>query len=362
MRRVINSPAQYMQENGLLGKLNEIISGLSSKSAFAVVDSFILDNYRDTLESSFRHGALPFTLSRFGGECCKEEVERIIAAMADAGSGVIIGIGGGKTLDTVKAVSYYTGYPVVVVPTAASSDAPCSALSVMYTADGTFERYLPLRRNPDMVLVDTAIIAGAPVRLLSAGMGDALATYFEARACHQSKALTSAGGICSVSALALARTCFETLMEYGEAARTAVENKTVTEALENVIEANTYLSGVGFESGGLAAAHAVHNGLTVVPETHHCLHGEKVAFGVLTQLVLEKTADEELIRVLQFCKNIGLPVTLAALGITADIPEKVMAAAQASCAAGETIYNLPYSVTPKDVYIAMLVADRIGAQ
>ncbi len=362
MRRVINAPAQYMQENGLLGKLNEIVSGLSSKSTFAVVDSFILDNYRETIESSFQMGALPLTLSRFGGECCNEEVERIIEAMADAGSGIIIGIGGGKTLDTVKAVSYYTDYPVVIVPTAASSDAPCSALAVMYTAEGQFERYLPLKRNPDMVLVDTALIAGAPARLLVAGMGDALATYFEARACFQSKAKTSAGGICSVSALALAKTCYETLLEFGTAAKTAVENKTVTEALENVVEANTFLSGVGFESGGLAAAHAVHNGMTVIEETHKCLHGEKVAFGVLTQLVLEKVKDEELMTVLNFCKQIGLPVTLADLGITTDVANKVMAAAQAACASGETIFNLPYSVTPKDVYVAMLVADKIGSQ
>lgn len=362
MRRIINSPSQYMQESGLLSDLNGIISGLSSKSVFAVVDSFILDHYREVIEKSFSRGALPLTMSRFGGECCITEVNRIIAAMEDAGSGVVVGVGGGKTLDTVKAVSYYTGFPVVIVPTAASSDAPCSALSVMYTEDGTFENYLPLKKNPDMVLVDTDMIAKAPVRLLTAGIGDALATYFEAKACFQSKAKTSAGGVCSISALALAKSCYETLLTYGEEAKQAVAQKTVTEALENIVEANTFLSGVGFESGGLAAAHAVHNGFTVLPESHKLLHGEKVAFGVLVQLVLEKVADTELLEVLQFCKKIGLPVTLRELGVTEQIPEKVMAVAEAACAAGETIHNMPFAVTPKDVYVAILVADKIGSQ
>ena len=361
MRRIINSPSQYMQENGLLADLNSIVAKLSSKSAFAVVDSYVLNTYRDVIEKSFSTGALPLTMTGFGGECCDSEVIRIIAEMEDAGSGIVIGIGGGKTLDTVKAVSYYTGYPVVIMPSIASSDAPCSALSVMYTDAGQFDRYLPLRRNPDMVLVDTRMIAKAPSRLLAAGIGDALATYFEARACHQSKARTSAGGVCSVSALALARTCFETLMAYGAEAKAAVEQKTVTEALENVIEANTFLSGIGFESGGLAAAHAIHNGFTVVEDCHKMLHGEKVAFGVLVQLVLEK-ADKELAEVLVFCKRIGLPVSLKELGITAAVGEKVMAAAEASCAEGETIYNMPSAVTPQDVYVAIMVADKIGSQ
>jgi len=350
-----------MQENGLLADLNSIVAKLSSKSAFAVVDSYVLNTYRDVIEKSFSTGALPLTMTGFGGECCDSEVIRIIAEMEDAGSGIVIGIGGGKTLDTVKAVSYYTGYPVVIMPSIASSDAPCSALSVMYTDAGQFDRYLPLRRNPDMVLVDTGMIAKAPSRLLAAGIGDALATYFEARACHQSKARTSAGGVCSVSALALARTCFETLMANGAEAKAAVEQKTVTEALENVIEANTFLSGIGFESGGLAAAHAIHNGFTVVEDCHKMLHGEKVAFGVLVQLVLEK-ADKELAEVLVFCRQLGLPVSLKELGITAAVGEKVMATAEASCAEGETIYNMPSAVTPQDVYVAIMVADKIGSQ
>ena len=132
--------------------------------------------------------------------------------------------------------------------------------------DSSVTAMLLLQNNPNMVIVDTKIVAGAPARLLAAGIGDALATWFEARACSRSGATTMAGGKCTQAALALAELCYNTLLEEGEKAMLAAEQHVVTPALERVIEANTYLSGVGFESGGLAAAHAVHNGLTAIPD------------------------------------------------------------------------------------------------
>ncbi len=114
------------------------------------------------------------------------EIDRLLADVKRTGADIVLGIGGGKALDTAKAVAFYAELPAVIIPTAASTDAPpCSALSVLYTPDGQFDKYLFLRNNPDLVLVDTAIVANAPVRLLVAGMGDALATYYEARACQR---------------------------------------------------------------------------------------------------------------------------------------------------------------------------------
>ena len=135
--------------------------------------------------------------------------------------------------------------------------------------------------------MDTDIIVKSPVRLTVAGMGDALATYFEARACQRSGATSCAGGKTTEAAMALAKLCFDTLMEEGVKAKIALEAGVCTPAVEKVIEANTLLSGIGFESAGLAGAHAIHNGFTVLEECHHMYHGEKVAFGTLTQLVLE---------------------------------------------------------------------------
>ena len=239
--------------------------------------------------------------------------------------------------------------PVAIAPTIASTDAPCSALSVIYTDSGEFDRYLMLPHNPNMVIVDTKVVAGAPARLLAAGIGDALATWFEARACSRSGATTMAGEL-----------CYNTLVEEGEKAMLAAEQHVVTPALERIIEANTYLSGVGFESGGLAAAHAIHNGMTAVPDAHHFYHGEKVAFGTLTQLVLENASVEEIETVAALCHSVGLPITLAQLNIKEDIPAKMRLIAEASCAEGETIHNMPGGVTPDQVYAALLVADQYG--
>ena len=273
---------------------------------------------------------------------------------------VVIGIGGGKTHDTAKAVAYYQEVPVIIVPTIASTDAPCSALSVIYTEDGIFERYLFLKQNPNVVLVDTDIVAKAPSRLLVAGMGDALATYFEARACQASQAETCAGGTCTQAAMALARLCYDTLLEKGTLAKAAADKNCCTKALEKVVEANTLLSGIGFESGGLAAAHAIHNGFTVLEACHSMNHGEKVAFGTLVQLVLEDADADEIEEVLYFCTSVGLPVTLKQLGVEEVIPEQIMAVAEASSAEGETIHNMPFPVTAQDVYGAILAANEIG--
>ena len=180
-------------------------------------------------------------------------------------------------------------------------------------------------------------------------MGDALATYFETRACMRSNTTSCMGGSVSKTAMALSELCFKTLMEDGAKALLAVNAGACTPAVENIIEANTYLSGIGFESG-----------LTCIEETHGMYHGEKVAFGVLSQLVLENVSTEDLEEVVEFCINIGLPVTFEELGIKKLDEEKLMEAATLACAEGDTAHNMPFEVTPESVYNAMLAADRIG--
>jgi glycerol dehydrogenase len=232
----------------------------------------------------------------------------------------------------------------------------------VYTEDGAFLQYRIYRKNPDLVLVDTQVIAQSPPRLLVAGMGDALATWFEAKTCADGSVKNMRGGASSQSALALAELCYRTLLQDGTHALLATQTQVVTPSLERLVEANTLLSGLGFESSGLAAAHAIHNGLTAVPETHAYFHGEKVAFGVLTQLTLEGKSRAVMEEVLGFSTSVGLPVTLSGIGLGQMTRDMLQRIATRASAEGETIHNEPFRVTADIVSDAILAADAIGRE
>ena len=359
MANTIISPNRYVQGRGELKNLPEHAKKLGKK-LFVIISASGLKRVRDLLEKSFENTGMELVFEEFQGECCETEIKRLGSRFQENKCDLVVGVGGGKIHDSAKAAAYYQGAPVVIIPTIASTDAPCSALSVIYSETGVFERYLFLNSNPDLVLVDTDIIAAAPSRLLVSGMGDALATYFEARAVAASGALSCAGGKPTKGALSLAKLCYETLLEDGVKAKLAVEAGACTQAVENIIEANTYLSGIGFESGGLAGAHAIHNGLTVIKDCHHLYHGEKVAFGTLTQLVLENAGQESLEEVIGFCMDVGLPTTFAELGMARPDKDLLMEAAVRACSPDDTLVNMPFEVTPEMVYAAMVGADALG--
>jgi glycerol dehydrogenase len=353
------SPSRYVQG---VGAIHEIGTHIKNRGTKALVfgGKKGLKSVRAAVEASLVKAGMTVIFEQFGGECSKKEIDRMGAIVKENEIDIIVGVGGGKALDTAKATAYYAKLPVAIVPTIAATDAPCSALSAIYTVDGIFESYLLFPQNPDLVLVDTEIIANAPVRLLISGMGDALATWFEADACAKAFATNLPGGSSTTAALSLARLCYDILIQYGYQAKLAVDQGVVTEAVEKVVEANTLLSGLGFESSGLAAAHAIHNGFTVLEETHHAYHGEKVAFGTLVQMVLENHSRQELEEVLNFCNEVGLPTTLADIGVVEVSKEKIMKVAEAACANGETIHNEPFVVKAQSLYAAIIAADAIG--
>ena len=359
MEKVLIAPSRYVQGPAVVKGVGVHLS-LLGKKVFALGGRTGLSQVLPALTESCSAHGIEVKSEVFSGECCQEEIARILKLAQEYGADIVVGIGGGKALDTAKAAAHYGKVPVAIIPTLASTDAPCSALSVIYTAAGEFESYLLLPQNPNLVLVDTEIIAKAPVRLLVAGMGDALATRFEAEACVAGGNKNMPGGYSTTTALALAKLSYDVLLEYGYASKLAVEHGVATEAVEKIVEANTLLSGLGFESSGLAASHAVHNGLTVLEETHHAYHGEKVAFGVLTQLVLENRSPEEIDELLCFLVSVGLPVTLEDIGITEPTKEKRMKVATATCAPGETIHNHAMPITVDAVYAAIVAADALG--
>ena len=356
MLNLFCAPARYVQGRDATASLGEHVQHLGLAGPVLVITgASVRGQLEATWTATFEAVGLTHAVRTFGGECSQREIDAGVAEAKAMGAKVVVGAGGGKCLDTARAVAADLELPVVNCPTLASSDAPCSALSVVYTDDGVVDRYLFYRRNPDLVLVDSSIVAAAPARYLVSGMGDALATWFEARTVIEARSPNQLGGGTTLTAGALARLCFETLLADGVAARTAVEAGAVTPALDRIIEANTLLSGLGFESGGLAIAHSVHNGLTAVDGTHDFLHGEKVAFGLLVQLVVEGRPETEIDEVVTFSRSVGLPVTLAEVGLPNPSDEVVEAIATRSVAEGETAHHEPLPVT------ADLIADGIRA-
>ena len=361
MNAVFCSPSRYTQGPDATRALGSEMTRLGLRGPALIVAG---RSARAQLEviwrASLGEAGITFSIHPFAGECTRKEIARIVSAARAAKVSTIVGAGGGKTLDAGRAAASELGLPVVNCPTIASTDAPCSALSVIYNEEGEFQEFLIYGKNPELILVDTQVIANAPVRQLVSGMGDALSTWFEARACAKSGASNMRGGSPTRAALALAELCYKTLLADGVEALNATKKHEVTPALDRIIEANTLLSGLGFESAGLAAAHSVHNGLTCVPGSHQFLHGEKVAFGVLVQLVLEKVDRVELNEVLSFSASVGLPMTLSEIGC-GDLSEEMLSkVASRATALGETIHNEPFKVTEAMVAGAIMAADEAG--
>lgn len=361
MLSVFCSPSRYTQGKNATASLGPEMLGLGLRGPALVLAGRSASRLlSSTWKATFNEARIDHAVQPFGGECSLAEIERVKSAARQHKAEVIIGAGGGKVLDTARAVAADLYLPVVNCPTVASSDAPCSALSVIYTDEGVFQEYRFYRKNPDLVLVDTQVIAQGPPRLLVAGMGDALATWFEAKTCVEGYVQNMRGGASTRSALALAKLCYETLLEHGAEALRAVQTQVVTPALERLVEANTLLSGLGFESSGLAAAHAIHNGLTAAPGTHDFFHGEKVAYGLLVQLVLEGQPRAVLEQVLHFSTEVGLPITLSEIGLNELPKELLQQVAQRATAKGETIHNEPFEVRPDMVADAIRAADALG--
>lgn len=350
--RTLIAPSRYVQGKDALAELGENLARIGERP-LVVADDVVWGFTGDIVTGSLRKASLEVTRMPFQGYATARIVDEIVTKIQDGGFDMAVGLGGGSTIDAVKAAGHIADVRWASVPTVASTDAPCSALSVIYTPDGSFEEYRFFPHNPDLVLVDSQIVANAPARFLTAGVGDALATWPEAHAVAMAGSSTMAGGMPTTSGTALAKLSWDVLHEYALQAIEAVRQHVVTPALDKVIEANTLLSGLGFESGGLAAAHAIHDGLTAVPHTHGLTHGEKVNIGTLTQFVLEGRPADEIADFIDFTTRVGLPNTLTEVGLVDADDSVLTAVAEAATAEGETIHNMPFEVTVDDLVAAL---------
>lgn len=319
----------------------------------------IKDMNRSLEASNIEVGAIPF-----GGESSLEEVARIVSMSKQRGGfDVLIGAGGGKCIDAAKMVAHRLAIPCVVFPSLASNDAPCSALSVVYHEDHTWRsiEYFPF--NPLMVVVDPEVILTGGERFLVSGMGDALATYYEACVCADSpNGLSSAGGKTTLAAKAIAKMCRDTILESGHTAIQACRDQRVSDDFEKVCESNILLSGIGFESGGLACAHSMAAALTNIPRIEqHFHHGEHVSLGTLTQLALLRQ-DQELETISRFNASVGLPNQFSQVGLDLNAHlDDLAIVAEAAC---RSVYMsfMPFPVSPSALIAAMKQVDSLGCQ
>ncbi|OSX60045.1 hypothetical protein POSPLADRAFT_1149959 [Postia placenta MAD-698-R-SB12] len=357
--RLFQSPSKYIQGPSAIHNAPKYLAAFGT-APLLLSDELVYGIAGKELTTTLEAAKFKVTRGIFGGEASKDEINRLTSLSKSHSVDFIVALGGGKTIDTAKAIADDLGLQVAVLPTTASTDAPCSALSVLYTPNGEFENYRFYSKNPNTVLVDTSVVVKAPYRFLAAGIGDAIATNLEAKSARNSP--NFGGGLPTEVSAAIGAKCEEILFKYGKQAVEANKAGAVTPAFEAVVEANTLLSGLGFESGGLAAAHAIHNGLTAIHSEalHKMMHGEKVAFGTVCQLVLDNASSSEIDRYLELMTSVSLPVTLAELGIGQASDEELHRVAKLACAPNETIWNMDRVITPEIVFHAIRGADAVG--
>lgn len=354
--RAMREPLKYVQGKDAMLQFHSEMAYMGNRWLFICSRSGY-SACHDNIEASFATSEDYRRYEIFGGVSSNSEIAKMQSIVKEDSIDTVVAVGGGSAVDTAKATAYYTGKRVVIIPTVAATDAPCTGLSVIYNDDGSFDKYLFYPTNPDAVMVDSTVIANAPTRFLVAGMGDALGTFFEGRASIRTESPSLEGTGITRAGMALAELCYKTLRDYGSQAIAACNANVVTPALDAIIEANVYLSGVGADNVNCAAAHSFYNGLTTLGG-HSAPHGCCVAFGTLVQLTLEGATKEEFEDVQSFCLEVGLPVTLAELGVTNN--EQVRTIAENACVPGETIHNLAGDVTPDELYAAILATDALG--
>ncbi|HEY9807092.1 MAG TPA: iron-containing alcohol dehydrogenase family protein [Candidatus Obscuribacterales bacterium] len=348
------APAQVVRGEQALAQVGEAMGRLGQRPLIIGGDR-TLAVVQPWLEPVLKQEKLAFTQAAYGLDCSEAGLTALREAVAAHQADVIIGVGGGKALDAAKLIAYQCQLPIVTVPTSAATCAAWTALSNVYSEQGAFLYDVGLPRCPDLLVLDYSLVRTASQRTLVAGIGDALAKWYEASVSsgHSDQTLM-------IAAVQQARVLRDILFQKSVAALQEPGGS----AWREVVDASVLLAGVIGGLGGAqcrtVAAHAVHNGLTHLLASHDALHGEKVAYGILVQLRLEEmvqgnqlaaTARQQL---LKFYAEIGLPQSLTDLGLSQISIADLQHAAEVACAQGSDIHRLPFSVVPAQLMAAMV--------
>ena len=355
MIRVFGSPHRYVQGPGALTQLGQWTDRTGGRPVL-IIDHAIVDLIMPTLQAAYEGRPLPPIIA-FEGEITFAAIAKLTETARPHAPSAIVGVGGGKALDVAKGVAHTLACPMITVPTIASTDAPTSKAIAVYDDQHRMVAVEQMQRNPELVLVDTNLIAKAPSRFLRAGIGDAIAKKFEAEASRNAGGKTAHGALPSLAGMLLAEGCYVTLREHAVAALQAVEAGSPDAALERVVEACVLLAGLGFENSGLSIAHAMTRGLMAAPSTTRALHGDHVAYGLLVQLVLEGRDPAFLTDLIGFYHSVGLPATLRALGGNDLASDELALIADRSMTAPH-VKNMPVTVTSATMIAAMTTLER----
>ena len=360
MIKTIGFPGRYLQGPDAVQHLPELLKEFLLLKPVVLMDDLVRASVGDLLLKPLSVAGIETTVLRFAGECTSEAIEQLASEADQTQSDVVIGYGGGKTIDAAKGIAKAHDLRLIIVPTIASNDSPTSRLIVLYDDQHRVTRVDRLTRNPDIVLVDTSIIARAPARFFAAGLGDALSKKFEATQCHLAGGLNFFGTQSLSTARLLAERCYETIIEFGLPALKQIrEYGTPNESVERAIEASVLLSGLGFESGGLSLSHALTRGFSAHPVMSTFLHGETVAFGSIVQLVAEDRSQVDIQAHIDFCHALNLPISLAQLGAENATDDEILQMATLTAAA-PYIRNLTPNADAHRIAQCIRTADALG--
>ena len=348
------SPAQVLKGEGILSQVGYAIASLG-KRPFVVGGNHTLPLVWQELQPSFQQFNLTASQGNYTPDCSESSLMTLTTSAEAHQADLIIGVGGGKALDLAKLLAHQQQIPVVTIPTSGATCAAWTALSNIYSDQGAFQYDVSLLRCPDLLIVDYDLIKTAPKRTLIAGIGDAIAKWYEASVSsgHATATLT-------VAAVQQARVLRDILLQKSAVALDNIGGEEWREVVDASILLAGVIGGLGGANCRTVAAHAVHNGLTHIRAAKKALHGEKVAYGILVQLRLEEMVQGNQLatssrqQLLKFYDEIGLPKTLKDLGLSKVTLEELRQASEITCHPNSDIHRLPFRVTPEQVLAAMV--------
>ena len=355
------APARVLRGENCLADSGQEIANLGVRPLI-VAGSQTLELTRTTVTPVLEQHNLVSQTANYHPDCAESSLARLNHSVQQHRADLVIGVGGGKALDIAKLLAHQCNLPIVTIPTSGATCAAWTALSNVYSETGAFQYDVTLSRCPDLLLLDYGLVRTAPQRTLVAGIGDAIAKWYEA-----SVSSGAATDTLLISAVQQARILRDILFQKSAIALEQPNSNEWREVVDATVLLAGVIGGIGGADCRTVAAHAVHNGLTHLLEAHDVLHGEKVAYGILVQLRLEEMVQGNQLaaasrkQLLQFYTKIGLPKTLEDLGLANVTLAQLRQVTTISTSLKSDIHRLPFKVSSEHLAAAMVSTTVLGA-